>query len=549
MNIAKLQAQLQHVPDSALIDYVQNPNGQVPSYLALAEISRRKNLRQQGTPKEQAPQATVAQQVVQEAQPGVAALPVREDMFQEESYANGGIVAFADGGSTYGYPRSAPGLSEADLAYAEALRNSGVANAAGTLLDYTAFLPYTLGKKGYEYLQGRQPVWDPVQGKYVLKRDMPDTSAADKEAAFKAEGEAGRKVREAYLQANPTLSQQMVAEQNAATQPPLYPYADPRMIAEKNKQQIIADMAAGKYDTPAPTPKIQGPVGIGSLGYKDLKYKPYTIDEAGFDALSPKERAMSDYAAEFRAELGEDPGRAKMKDRIAAMEAKAAKDEERAPWMALAEAGLGMAAGKSQFALQNIAEGGAKGLKAYADARDNLRKAEERRFDLEAKVAQAERAEQLAAINYGAENKRTEDAGRRAVGLAKQSDKARAAEINAKQEYDAIKDKYSLQQRDSEIGLMSQRLDKQIAAAENTSIRTELQNRRDSLKSIIGNLEKRLDDAGKADQPDPKLISSINANLDYYTKQLAQLANYGLGSTGANTLPPDVAAAMKLYTK
>jgi hypothetical protein len=37
MNIIKLQDELRSVPDNALIGYVQNPTGNVPSYLALSE--------------------------------------------------------------------------------------------------------------------------------------------------------------------------------------------------------------------------------------------------------------------------------------------------------------------------------------------------------------------------------------------------------------------------------------------------------------------------------------------------------------------------------
>lgn len=97
-NIAKLQAQLQHVPDQALIGYVQNPDGQVPSYLALAELSRRKEIRANAAPQQQAPTQTVAEQEISQVEPGVAGLPIPDDMYQEKSMAAGGIVAFEGGG-------------------------------------------------------------------------------------------------------------------------------------------------------------------------------------------------------------------------------------------------------------------------------------------------------------------------------------------------------------------------------------------------------------------------------------------------------------------
>ena len=120
MNIVKLQNELKNVPDQALIGYVQNPTGQVPTYLALAELQRRKDMREKYQ-QQQAPATTVADDLKQQAQPsglamlaknpaqgnptmssaptepGVAGLPTG-DMYQEQNFATGGIVAFGDGG-------------------------------------------------------------------------------------------------------------------------------------------------------------------------------------------------------------------------------------------------------------------------------------------------------------------------------------------------------------------------------------------------------------------------------------------------------------------
>ncbi len=103
MNINQLAEQLKDVPQQKLIGYAQNPTGVVPQYLALAEIQRRKTL--QATPP-QAPNSTVADDVLagarqeQMAQPGVVTLPTGSLYKNDETFsaANGGIVAFADGG-------------------------------------------------------------------------------------------------------------------------------------------------------------------------------------------------------------------------------------------------------------------------------------------------------------------------------------------------------------------------------------------------------------------------------------------------------------------
>jgi hypothetical protein len=133
MNIIKIQNQLKGVPDDTLVGYVQNPSGQVPTYLALSELQRRKEMRnsyQANKPEEK----SVAEDLVQEAQPqmmGVAGLPEAQpmmeamapqpempmeqmahgglaeldtgNMYDENNYATGGIVAFDDGGPVKHY--------------------------------------------------------------------------------------------------------------------------------------------------------------------------------------------------------------------------------------------------------------------------------------------------------------------------------------------------------------------------------------------------------------------------------------------------------------
>jgi hypothetical protein len=129
-NLEQIQNRLQSpsVTDQHLIFYVQNPNGQVPSVLALAELKRRQELRTSKTPQEQAQnmmQPTVADKVIaqdtqanigpdfrsqglpaidQQAQAqqsmgqGISDLTLPETMYDEKNYAAGGIIAFDNGG-------------------------------------------------------------------------------------------------------------------------------------------------------------------------------------------------------------------------------------------------------------------------------------------------------------------------------------------------------------------------------------------------------------------------------------------------------------------
>jgi len=130
MNIIKLQDQLKSVPDQSLVGYVQNPTGEVPTYLALSELQRRKTMREKYQQQQQPAQTTVAEDLAAPTPPmeqgiamvapqlpveeqGVASLPTG-DMYDEKNFASGGIVAFAKGGTTDEYGIEMPIVPEWD---------------------------------------------------------------------------------------------------------------------------------------------------------------------------------------------------------------------------------------------------------------------------------------------------------------------------------------------------------------------------------------------------------------------------------------------------
>jgi hypothetical protein len=92
------------------------------------------------------------------------------------------------------------------------------------------------------------------------------------------------------------------------------------------------------------------------------------------------------------------------------MDARAAKMEEQAPWLALAQAGFKMASqrpefGKGQSALADISEGAGVGFKAYTESQDKLATLDEKRFNLVADMSKADRAEKMAIAKFGADSK------------------------------------------------------------------------------------------------------------------------------------------------
>jgi hypothetical protein len=79
--------------------------------------------------------------------------------------------------------------------------------------------------------------------------------------------------------------------------------------------------------------------------------------------------------------------------------------EDRAPGMAMLEAGLNIASGTSPFALVNIGKGALAGVKSYGDAQDKMAALEEKRFTLVNDMAKAQRAEQLAIASKGVDSR------------------------------------------------------------------------------------------------------------------------------------------------
>lgn len=392
MNIIQIQDRLKGVADNALIGYVQNPTGEVPTYLALTELNRRKEMRN-NYQKEKAPDTSVAEDLTQEAQPqqglgalaqapqqmpqqamapqpemptqqmaqgGLVDLPVNDTMFQEQNYAGGGIVAFDDGGNVKHYD----GTSGSEV------------NGTSRLGDYYRNLRATNLKKQEENKLRNQLLSE----KYRIQGDIFSSLTPEQKAAQDT----------SLKQIDAQLTNMKGSSDN---QPGGY-------VMPPGTSAQLTDNEVANNNAPAAVPE-KNPFDA---------YKPATM---------PVEKigSLSSYADEMNNYIGEDPMKQKLADRLAKMESKASTQETQAPWMALAQAGFGMAAGKSPFAMQNIAEGAGMGLKSYAEAKDKLNALEEKRFGLENDLARANRAEKIAVAKYGADSKQAAHARAQATEL------------------------------------------------------------------------------------------------------------------------------------
>ena len=369
MNIIQLQNMLRGAPDEALVNYVQNPQGEVPSYLVLSELQRRKDTRAKYQA-EQAPESSVAEDLTQPAQPqgglgmlagqppmqdddqGVASLPVPDDMYDEENFAGGGIVAFEDGGGVK-YDDGSVGYPIGGLVVP-------VARAGLAAAKY--------GGKGLKYLKDK--LYGP---KTLLKQPgaYVDTAAVGAGAYGVNEYLKNQEIEQKKIEANQSLDADFKEQMERLKE------------AQRVKEAKEAAEAAKKA---APAEE--------------------------------KIKSIGDYAKELQDYVGTDPNAAAQRERLLKMEERAARREEMAPYMALTEAGFKTMQGTSPFALTNIGAGAQAGVQSYAAAQDKIADLEEKRNALALGLDQAQRSERIAFAQFGATSKQAEEARRATKQIA-----------------------------------------------------------------------------------------------------------------------------------
>ena len=407
MNIVKLQNMLRGVPDEALIGYVQNPQGEVPSYLALSELQRRKDTRAKYQA-DQAPESSVAEDLQQETMPaqgglamlaknpvlspgaptsqGVADLPVPDDMYQEDSFASGGIVAFQKGGYSYSPDydpveqyRRARKLGEANLMAKRYNMPTTSVTSAGVETPYDASLSY------YQDLRNEAA----KSGKGLV--DLTDTV------------NKLQKRREAWLSGS------------------LDPFTQTSPVGSKpNMEGLQKPVITKPATSDKPDVTITGEPEIKQTGQRGSSSG---FNPSVYDNMLIKDKTLQELSDEYKAVLGADPTLPGRQEKLAKMEARAKRIEDMAPGMAMLEAGLGIAAGTSPFALTNIGQGALAGVRSYGDAQNRLAQLEERRFALDNELARQQRAEQMAAITFGDRSRQHTQEINKSIMLAKEKDR------------------------------------------------------------------------------------------------------------------------------
>jgi hypothetical protein len=455
MNIVKLQNELKSIPVETLIQYVQGANPEVPSYLALAEIKSRKDMESKYAAQNQkAPETSVAEDLTQmpnqgglqtlagnpisspaatqvaqgaptmSADQGVAGLDTG-DMYNEQNFAGGGIIAFDDGGDVNytdgGMVAFTPGGDVASKRYQAALEDSYL--SPGSLYAGAKDLlgaPFQYG-------------WttDPVTGKLVRRKDVegmtPSLDEYRKAAELRKKGLLAEADTLEKAATSPQVKRDGLAGLNTASTG-----ADPGMTFNRDELASIYQSTV----PPTRTRPVVNPNAPEAEAVNPDVTKPMPGPaKSGIDSLLEKTDGVAESEMDrYDKMMGVNPERAKLEALTKKYETGAGEQERTAPWMALAKAGFTMAGGKSPFAVQNLSEGAVAGLADYAQAKDRLDKLNEKQIDIRSKLLQVDEARKSAAATYGLNSEaaiKTRNAQVKLKDMEEQNANARADAQNA----------------------------------------------------------------------------------------------------------------------
>lgn len=547
MNIIQLQDRLKGVPDEALVGYVQNPTGDVPTYLALGELQRRKDMRERYQADKQ-PEPSVAEQLIEETKPqgiagmapgmtppnqGVGAPQPQPEMTPDmmassgvgalpagavgQNYAGGGIVAFAAGDYVpppkgFYMDRPAGGYLSPD-------------EYRMKLVEQFSNLPSDLSntRKSIEmqniYTTGDTP-YDAAIDAYTR---IGDTSSVDQL----------RKLRKDFIQfSDPYISQDVLA---AKTDPLLsYDMPEEEGITDQDIEDVKKITQESLVKKEKPKVESVAEADIPELNFDTTPadkplVTPVIDTEDTFDPFKdfyrPEgDKVVADADARFRKLIGEDPAQARMKERLEKYEDRQRKMEDSAIGEALMAAGFATMAGTSQNAFENFGAGAQKGLERYGQSRKDITAMEEKAFALDMELAKAARAEQLAAAKYGLDSEQYNKA---------HNDKLRLEQV--KGEYDLRKyDTLSYNKLYKDVAANKKDKQKALEALRKSE---DFVAYKDYINLNDEELDKLLDQRGFTDKQkkDTKAVVKSYRNRIAEINKLYPLADIDLSTLVANT--------------
>lgn len=285
----------------------------------------------------QAPTQTVIDQKAAQVDPGIAALPVAEGMFEGGSYATGGIIAFEEGGSIY---KELYG-QEPDQ-FGNIIIGNQLVNIRDLKLDKD--LSSVGGKK--PYLQ-----------KLPWKNDIPRGAVSEEtkpKSGLVAPIDWNLQAQQSQLLPDAVAPQVQAPKPLAAKQS-----IDPNKKVDTALPKVDERSALAKQRQPAASPDIGNvsyglPNALASVTVPDRA----TLDKAAFVGEAPTMSGIQSLREEAykKAGVSEDSYDKVMEDIKAKRGEVEGKGKDRAIGEFLMNLGFGAAGGTSQFALQNFGQ-------------------------------------------------------------------------------------------------------------------------------------------------------------------------------------------------
>ena len=458
-NIIEQQELARNASEAQLIEYARSPRPDViPPYLVTSELMRRKTVREKAA---KAPQFTVAQEAVQQAEQGImnqmqlqapkmppgGAVPGREQITREQimekgiaplpnpgqpsmtGFAEGGIIGFAAGGNRGLYfPNQRLTSNIQTIKPRSGGRPTGEPNYQLVSMSGEPLIsPYGDGSRDINETttekiniagKNRRPIMtdDPVK---IERASLAETLKAINE---------GDTTYESIVKAK------NIEDKIAALDVPQdgYEYTEEEDFILRNP---ITNSEAGikPLQPSQPGPQLPDFSGLaGEIKGDGSIFPPYTRLDAGEEAAGA--------LGYFKEQLGEDPNRAAQVARLAEIEAKGLERAERDRKMNVASSFLkaaepffkpgvyGAQIGSSLLA------GGQEYITGANAISDREEKLDDKLFALNTAMGQADRAEKLAEATFGANSYQAAQAYNRKLEIQERADTLESQKIKAQQE-------------------------------------------------------------------------------------------------------------------
>jgi len=228
---------------------------------------------------------------------------------------------------------------------------------------------------------------------------------------------------------------QAIAQQQALQQGAPKPPVAQQILDAAHNDVMQEHMARQVEEAPEPRGIDSLPSGIdesdyaggGIIAFAEGGDTPYQVDEADYaPAYTGADLDPNAQRDRYLSSIGTNPAIAKQEERISAREASLKGEEDKAPWMALMQAGLATMSGTSPNAFANIGEGASKGLSAYGESKKAIAGRMDKLDELRGRMEEAQRTEAVAAANFGFNSVEHKQAANEKRALEKQAAKLAA---------------------------------------------------------------------------------------------------------------------------